>query len=267
MLRVVFCQILAMYFLSFGVNAEYLELAETRLFYPQRLGLTNVSFKLRINGLDDYLKASTSIEKIKDVHFDVLWQAQGKVSVKVVGINEKYKQLVEHLIVQAHQRLLLIFPIPLSSMLRSYKISEAKNANRITIKGFDETYSRDVNAIEVVTDQNGKLMESTLNYPSSQKKSTYKTSMKGWSQGKFVVDEILTHTRTASAETYEKVLFEYVVVGGIGLPEKIEIQYQKGLTIEKGKNVSPNGLTAKEEIFFWDYKLNTNIRPRENLIR
>ncbi|OFZ14329.1 MAG: hypothetical protein A2X86_05650 [Bdellovibrionales bacterium GWA2_49_15] len=243
--------------MSSGVRGEYLELAETKLFYPQRLGITNLSFKLRIHGLDEYLKASTSLEKINDVHFDILWQAPGKVTIKVVGINEKYKQLIEQLTMQAHQRLLLIFPIPLSSMLRSYKISEVKNANRITIKGLDETYSRDVHAIEVVTDENGKLMESTLNYPSSQKKSTYKTSMKGWSQGKFVVDEISTYTRTASAEAYETVKFDYLVVGGIGLPEKIEIRYHKGLNAEKNKDVAG----AKEEIFFGNYKLNSNIRP------
>ncbi|MBI2521564.1 MAG: hypothetical protein HYV97_14205 [Bdellovibrio sp.] len=248
---------MAVYFISIDVKAEYLELAETRLFYPQRVGLTNLSFKLRINGLDEYLKASTSLEKINDVHFDVFWQAPGKVTIKIVGVNEKYKQLVEHLIMQAHQRLSLIFPIPLSSMLRSYKISEAKSANRIKIKGLDETYSRDINAIEVVTDENGKLLESTLNYPSSQKKSTFKTSMKGWSQGKFVIDEILTHTRTSNAETYEKVMFDYIVVGGIGLPEKIEIQYQQGLNSAKERKE----VVAKEEIYFWNYKLNTNIRP------
>jgi len=228
---------------------------DSKLFSPSKSGISSFNFDFKIEGIEKFIKERTSIQPSGEVYFNATYVFPGKFDIIVKGIDPKMVEFISQLKELAISRLPSVFSQNLSMAVRSYVLNEKKMGKNIVIEAVDATMKKEVSKIEFVFDEDGKILTTTINFPSSLKKNFFSVSKKGWSNGKFVVDKIVTLSKTLNAEHFETIKYEYQTIGGIGLPSEVVIQLNQATPESKiGK------LIAEEKIKIWNYRLNSRIK-------
>lgn len=198
-------------------------------YRPQVYALRDFKVDIRINGLAEKLAQQLVFGSLKDVFFEMSWLRRDHADrpdykkIEVKGLPNGFFEVKSQLASNILQRADFIVPISLSERMRDYKLEMTadKNGGR-TIICRDPTNLKDANEIILVFDPKKRLKRFVVKRPIGLETVDLELVKKPWGQGKWVLNQYNVEKIHGVQTIKSKSTFDYKVVGGFGLPERIK---------------------------------------------
>lgn len=243
---------------------EEIEQYEIRSYDPQKSGLTDLVFEARIENLTEILNKAQTFGKLVDVYFKIYWLSPSQYTIEVMGLPKGFVEVRSDLSDLIKGKLEFIIPEKFSEKFKSYTLKAEPIADGKLIKAIDDTYTMAVPEIDMVFDSAGKLKTVQTKSTYSPVKTEFFQSAKAWSQGKLVMDKIVTTSKQGLTTMTTTNTVEYTTVNGMGFPSKVTIKNIAETTIpankkEKEKKVKNESGTM---VKFGKYEVNSGKAQR-----
>ena len=222
---------------------------KNRSYYFKNYGVKNLFFEIRVEGMIEEVKKSTSISIIDDLYFRVYWIGPSTFKYVVYGLPEGFKQLKESLKNKVKPFIDIVFNDSLHKVLIRGKFVKKDLKSKTYVLKNTERSTFDV---EVSLNSKGILKEIMSKSTGVKKTSNFFYSIKSWSKGKYVLDKIKRITYTRKREYIEKILMTRKVIDGIGFPQAISIENERAFEKKVVKLGTMN-------LSLSNYNLNTKI--------
>lgn len=203
---------------------EEIEQYEIRSYDPQKSGLTDLVFEARIENLTEILNKAQTFGKLVDVYFKIYWLSPSQYTIEVMGLPKGFVEVRSDLSDLIKGKLEFIIPEKFSEKFKAYTLKAEPIADGKLIKAIDDTYTMAVPEIDMVFDSSGKLKTVQTKSTYSPVKTEFFQSAKAWSQGKLVMDKIVTTSKQGLTAMTTTNIVDYVTVNGMGFPSKVTIK-------------------------------------------
>lgn len=238
---------------------EVIEQYEIRSYDPQKSGLTDLVFEARIDNLTEILNKAQTFGKLIDVYFKIYWLSPSQYKIEIMGLPKGFAEVRSDLSDLIKGKLEFIIPEKFSEKFKAYTLKAEPIADGKLIKAIDDTYTMAVPEVDLVFDTAGKLKTVQTKSTYSPVKTEFFQSAKAWSQGKLVMDKIVTTSKQGLTAMTTTNTIEYTTVNGMGFPAKVVVKNVADTTIpatkkEKEKKVKNESGTI---VKFSKYEVNT----------
>ncbi len=245
-------------------KVEEIEQYEIRSYDPQKSGLTDLVFEARIENLTEILNKAQTFGKLVDVYFKIYWLSPSQYKIEVMGMPKGFAEVRSDLSDLIKGKLEFIIPERFSEKFKAYTLKAEPIADGKLIKAIDDTYTMAVPEVDIVFDNAGKLKTIQTKSTYSPVKTEFFQSPKAWSQGKLVMDKIVTTSKQGLTAITTTNTVEYVSIEGKGFPAKVTVKNVAETTIpatkkEKEKKVKNESGTI---VKFTKYEVNTGKAAR-----
>lgn len=253
---------------SFNITAqekmEVIEQYEIRSYDPQKNGLADLVFEARIDNLTEILNKTQTFGKLVDVYFKIYWLSPSQYKIEIMGMPKGFSEVRSDLSDLIKGKLEFIIPEKFSEKFKGYTLKAEPIADGKLIKAIDDTYTMAVPEVDLVFDTSGKLKTLQTKSTMSPVKTEFFQSPKAWSQGKLVMDKIVTTTKQGLTVMTSINTIEYISVNGVGFPSKVIVKNVADTTIpatkkEKEKKVKNESGTV---VKFSKFEVNTGKASR-----
>lgn len=227
---------------------------DNRFYRPNTFGLRDLSFDVRIKGLEKELEKLTGVGKRGDVYFKVYWIQNGKFNIIVEGLPPGLYELRNRLKSIIVPRLDFVVPRSLAPQLAGYTLSEkkVKKSKSKIILGVDKTGKKDVNQMELRFGPRGKLTTFIMYSSNDQKVATLNMRPRAWSRNRWVLHTYEVLIDQGTLRTTIKSAVDYLKQDGFGLPKSISIATSQILGGVSGNNKKESTI----ELSFSNYQVN-----------
>ena len=243
---------------------EEIEQFEIRSYSPQKQGLTDLVYEIRMDNLTEMLNKTQTLGKLTDVHFKIYWMNPDKYKIEVLGLPKGFQEIRNDLTTLIKGKLEFVLPETFSKKFEGYTLKAEASPEGKLIKAVDEKYNMQTSEIDIIFDRSAVLKSIETKAPMSVVKNSFTYSPKAWSNNKLVLDKVVSTTRQGTSVATTTNTIEYLSVGGLGFPSKIIVKNVQEGTIpangkEKEKKVkNENGATLR----FSKYETNTGKAQR-----
>lgn len=243
---------------------EVIEQYEIRNYDPKKSGVTDLVFEARIDNLTEILNKTQTFGKLIDVYFKIYWLSPSQYKIEVMGMPKGFNEVRSDLADLIKGKLEFIIPEKFSDKFKDYTLKVEPIADGKLIKAIDDTYTMAIPEVDIVFDNSGKLKTIQTKSIYSPVKTEFYQSAKAWSQGKLVMDKIVTTSKQGATSTTSTNTVEYVTVEGKGFPGKVTVKSIAETIVpatkkEKEKKVKNESGTI---VKFTKYEVNTGKASR-----
>ena len=167
---------------------EEFEQYEIRSYTPQKSGVKDLVFEVRVDGMTEMLNKNLVLGKLVDVYYKVFWISPSSFKIEVYGLPKGFEELKANLIALIKNRLEFVLPEKFSDKFKGYTLKSESIADGKLIHAIDATYTMAVPEIDIVMDKSGKLKTVQTRSGMSAIKTEFAHSPKSWSNNKLVLD-------------------------------------------------------------------------------
>ena len=238
---------------------EIIEQYEIRNYDPQKSGVSDLVFEARIDNLTEILNKTGNFGKLIDVYFKIYWLSPSQYKIEVMGLPKGFDEIRSDLSDLIKGKLEFIIPEKFSDKFKNYTLKAEPIADGKLIKAIDDTYTMAVPEVDIFFDNSAKLKSIQTKSTYSPVKTEFFQTPKSWSQGKLVMDKIVTTSKQGVTSINTTNTIEYVAIEGKGFPGKVAVKTIAETIIpaskkEKEKKIkNESGTTVK----FVKYEVNT----------
>lgn len=218
-----------------------------RSYSPLKGKIKDILFDVRVDGMVDAVKKSTTLTNVDDIYFRVYWYYPDQYRVDVEGLPKGFKVLRASLRKEVKPYIDLIFSDDLVTQFARFRYSKDSKEKNTYVKMKKES---DVTDVSVTFDVNGMMTSIVSKSPFTGVKTELEHSKKSWSDGKFVTENIKITEKTSAITNVKDVSINYGLNSGFGLPSDITVD-EKFMSGVKVIN------TNKKIIKFSNYVINT----------
>ena len=230
---------------------------DVAFYYPQDFKLKDLSFEIRVKGLNKQLQERLFSKKIKDVHYKVYWVYPGKFHVQVKGLPKGFFEIKNELKNLIKERLDFVIPQKMIPKLRSYSLKRKVIGNEVVVTGQDDTQVKAINEIKLTFDKSGKLKKFKTFSPSGNSESIFTMLVKSWSHNRWVLEEVVANSMLGVQKMQIKQKISYTNVDGFGFPERVLVTTTRELSSSINNEKQPSSSSIESEILFTNYQVNT----------
>ena len=236
-------------------------------YHPHQYGLRDFKVDIRIDGLSKKLNKQQVFGKINDVFFELSWRIRDNLNtqdykkVKVFGMPNGFFEVKSQLTIPILQALNFLVPIPISDMIKGYKLSMKNSGGPIICK--DPENLRDINEIILTFGKTRKLKKLIMKSPTGIETIDLILVKKPWSKGKWVISEHRVTKDYGPQIIKLESHFSYKVIAGLGFPEKIQTTTQQIFKSQNPKKSSTYKNKIISEMRLSNWRVNTGIKKSE----
>jgi hypothetical protein len=260
--------VLAFLGMIFNVKAaqrvEELEQYEIRSYNPIDVGVKDLVYEIRVEGLKDIIEKNLVVGKLSDLYFKIYWLNPSEFRIEVMGLPKGFIEVKNDLKELIKGKLDFVIPEKFSERLKPYSLKIEPIADGKLMKAIDETYTLAVPEIYITFDKSGrlKLIESKMSMTAI--KTEFFHSTKSWSNNKLVLDRIISNSNSQGVKYTIINDLQYSNVNGFGLPSKLVVKNITEYTIpetakEKAKQQKKE---TNSVIFFSKFEINSGKAQR-----
>ncbi len=238
-------------------------------YHPERYGLNDLTFEVRIKGLTDKLNEQMIFGKLNDVHFKVYWIMRGEPNernfqyqIMVVGMPKGFEEMKKGLKQMIATRLDYVIPRMLVESIKEYTTEYSSNQYGGTITCTDRTHKNDVDKMEIFFDKKGRMTRYATYSPAGRTDTTMSMNAKPWSKNKWVVDRVTVKKYQGIQTTEMDYIFTYEKVGLFGFPKTIRITTKQMLSRPTGPKEPRLMQQISTDLLFENYLVNQGVAKR-----
>ena len=243
---------------------EELEQFEIRSYSPQSLGVKDLVFEARIEGLKNIIEKNLVVGKLEDLYFKIYWINAGDFRVEVMGLPKGFTEVKDDLKQLIKGKLDFVIPEKFSTKLKPYTLKVEPILDGKLVKAIDETYTLAIPEIDITFDKSNKLKFIETKLSQSPVRTEFFHSPKSWSNNKLVLDKVVSISGVKGASLTIDNDVEYVNVGGVGFPSKLVVkntsEYMTAPTEKEKSKIEKKDVITK--VFFTKYEVNTGKAQR-----
>ncbi|MCK5883658.1 MAG: hypothetical protein KAG61_08220 [Bacteriovoracaceae bacterium] len=232
-------------------SEEVIKRYDIGYYHPERYGLRDLTFDVRIQGLTDKLNQQMIFGKLSDVHFKVYWMMRGeateqnfKYKIMVIGMPKGFKEMKKGLKQMVATRLDYVIPQMLIESIKEYSTEYSKNRYGGIITCSDRTHKKATDKMEIFFDRKGRMTRYATYSPAGRTDTTMSMSAKAWSKNKWTVDRLTVKKHQGIQTTEMDYIFKYEKVGMYGFPKTITVITKHMLS----RTTGPKGARLMQEI-------------------
>lgn len=211
-----------------NASEEAIKRYDIGYYHPERVGLKDLTFEVRIEGLTEKLNQQLIFGKLSDVFFKVYWMqdetAQVQSKVLVIGMPNGFDEMKKGLRQMVIDRLDYVVPKMLAESMKECSSVFSSTSYGGFITCIDQTHQRPVDRIEVFIDQKGRMTRYATYSPIGKTDTSMTMSAKSWSNNKWLLDTMKVKQFQGIQNTVIDYTFEYDKVDTFGFPKKIGIK-------------------------------------------
>lgn len=253
-----------------GLNAfaaervEELEQFEIRSYSPQKVGIKELVYEVRVDGLKDIIEKNLVVGKLTDLYFKVYWLNPSEYRVTVEGLPQGFKEVKDDLKQLIKGKLDFVVPERFSEKLKGYTVKTEALPDGKLLKAIDETYTLAVPEIDITFENSGRLKLLETKMTPNAVTTEFFHSTKSWSNNKLVLDRVIAKSGVEGNKLTIINDVEYANVNGFGLPAKLSVKNIAEFMVQASEKEKPK-LQKKETtsvIRFSKYEINTGKAQR-----
>lgn len=265
-INIVFLLFLLNTFLSSNLHAnqnskQVIDSYDASRYYPQDYGLRDMTFKVKIDGLQKTLVDNINLGKIKDLHFLVHWTYPGTWNVEVKGIADSFGELISRLKILVMNHISIIKFDKLEKYEDNYTFLAKKVGTETKLYGTTRKDSQANTEVILTFAKDGKLKGIFSRGIKGSQDSSLDSLIMPWSKGKWVLNKVSTKSKYGRVETITDQVIGYAQVGDFGLPREIRVN-----TIQKVNGTVQKRRSKSTTIRFGNYIINQG-KTRKILVR
>jgi hypothetical protein len=226
---------------------------DLKVYNPQKIGLKDLTYEVRISNLKDILKSKLTIPIKNEVYFKAYWMSPGRLKVEVYGLPEGFVELKNELSKLVHMRSDLVIPQSFSNKMRSYKFSKKREAQYLVYTGIDESNQRSINKVTAKLTSDSILKSFTTFSPLGKQSAEFSFAKSSWSNNKLSLKKLETTAMAGITKTNMITEIDYIVVEGYGFPKTVKVQTIVEIVGRQGQNDKKK---VNIMISFSNYKIN-----------
>ncbi|MDC1173828.1 hypothetical protein OAT67_00400 [Bacteriovoracaceae bacterium] len=258
-MKKILCLLLLFNLQTLNVFASAVKDFEIRQYNPVNMGLKDLYYDVRIEGLTKEFKKSNSLIKIeKEIYFKVFWLYPGKIEIEVEGLPKGFLAQKNQLISLVTPKVAEVIPTSLSKTLRKYELAEKKKGKNTIVIAKDRTRSSAVTEMELTFDEKSRLTKVFYRSPMGSQRVQNNYVTKAWSKNKWVKDMVVARSVTGVQSTKVETKYDYESIKGFGLLNKIVINTEQVIN-QNSKNGKELKNSIENIVQFSNHKVNENI--------
>jgi hypothetical protein len=232
---------------AFSNNLSIFDDHKLKSYSPTKAGVKDILFDVKLDGLEDYIKKTTSLTDLEDIYFRVYWAYPSQFKVDVEGLPKGFQQLKSNLKSMVKPYIDLIFSDNFVVQFERIPfVKDSKNPN-LYIKKSTEL---DTTSMVVEFDRNGLMNRIISMTPYSKIETTFVNTQRSWSLGKYVVTEIQIKEKVNGLTNHKTITVERELKDGVGLPAKVSLVEK---LLNGDKKINENTKNFK----FFNFHVNT----------
>lgn len=216
-------------------------------YSPMKVGVTDLFFDIRVDGLLEKVKKTTALTDLEDLYFRVYWAYPDQYKIVVEGIPVGFKMLKRDLKNQVKAFVDLIF---LDDFVRQFErvpfIKDPKS-KKSYIKKMSKS---DVGDVKINLNNKGIIEEINSMSPYSRIKTTFEHNLRSWSKGKYVMSKVSIKQNTSGMVSEKNIDIERSLYSGMGFPKNLTVEQK----LKRGEQVINSSSTTYR---FTNYNINT----------
>lgn len=224
-------------------------------YRPQDKGLKELVVQVEISNLTKQLNDQLIFGKLKNVYFKLYWVYPNQYEVEVIGLPNGFMEIKNELKTLVASRLDIIIPSMLEKKFEGYNLKLVSDKTKDQIIATDSTQMKLINEVRASFDKEGKLISFTNHKPMVVEESELSLIKKGYSENKWIIDEISVKVNEGMQTTFIKTKIDYSSIEGYALPIKISSHTKQVLVQEQDKK--PVEREVDSSVEFKGYKLNS----------
>lgn len=249
---------------NLSAKIEELEQFEIRSYSPQQVGIKDLVYEIRMDGLKEVLEKNLAIGKRADLYFKIYWLNPSEYRIEVMGLPTGFKEVKDDLKQLIKGKLDFVIPEKFSERLKPYTLKIEPISDGKLIKAIDDTYTLAVPEFDIKFDNGGKLKFIESKMSKSAIKTEFFHSPKAWSNNKLVLDRVVATSGLPGSKLTIINDVEYADINGFGLPSTLKVKNIMEYTIpatekEKAKVQSKESVSI---LRFSKYEINTGKAQR-----
>ena len=190
-------------------------------YSPLKAGVKDLLFDIRMDGLLDSVKKTTSLTSLEDLYFRVYWAYPGQYRIDVEGLPKGFKMLRKNLKSTIKPIVDIIFSDDFVRQFERVPFIKNSNKKRTYVK---KKQAGEVSNISVEFNKRGILKTINSSSPYSKFETTFNHKLRSWSKGKYVMDKITIAEMTNGLVSTKVFDVERELQTGVGLPKKVSIE-------------------------------------------
>lgn len=232
---------------AFSEKSGIFDEHKIRSYSPLKGRIKDVLFDVRVEGMLEKIKKSTTITNIDDVYFRVYWYFPDRYRVDIEGLPKGFKVLRSNLRQSVKPYVDLLFAQDLVTQFARFRYTrdskDKQSFNKIKKNG-------DLTDVSITFNRNGLMDTITSKSTFTGVKTMFDYSKKSWSDGKFVTDAIKISEKANSITNVKDISIEYTLKNNVGLPEVVNVteKFMSGVKVIN---------SSKKKIKFSNYVINT----------
>lgn len=237
---------------SFAQDAStYLKNFDSKIYSLKTKGVKDFVVEIESTRLTKQVNDMAIFGKVKSLTFKVFWTASPeRFSINVIGLPEGFKEIKEDLKKNIFAMLDNLIPIPTEDRYTGYKFSMVNKSKEI--QAIDLTNMAAIPSFVFKFDQQDKLREIIGNKPIGSLSIKTNYEKKDFSQGKWVLDSIVTINSESGQTVTMKKNLGYGSSQGIAVLSSITI-----ITEQKGDSSESKPEVIEDTVTFSGYKINS----------
>ncbi len=243
-----------------AASDEVIKRYDIGLYHPDRFGLKDLTFEVRIDGLTDKLNQQLIFGKLSDVYFKVYWlqDETGAVQSKilVIGMPNGFDEMKKGLKQMVADRMDFVVPKMLAESLKECTTTFSPASYGGFVTCVDTTHQRAVDKMEIYFDKQGKMTRFMTLSPVGKTDSTMQMSAKPWSNNKWVVDSMKVKQFQGIQSTVTDYEFIYEKTELFGFPKTIVVKTAQYLLKATEKNQEQLMRNTETALKFSNYAVN-----------
>lgn len=217
-----------------------------QVYSPMKVGVKDLLFEVRIDGLIENIKRTTSITKIDDLYVRFYWVFPGEYRMEVEGIPKGFELIRNNIKAQVKPYVDLIFSEDfIRQFERSPFVKDPKEKNTF-IKKNNPGETSDV---KISFNENGIMNKIESRSPMSVVLTNFEFKQRSWSDGKYILASVEIQEKASGLVSSRIISVERDVYSGVGLPKSIVVDEN---VKQADKEISKNQI----KIFFSNYHVN-----------
>lgn len=250
-------------------SEEVIKRYDIGYYHPERYGLRDLTFDVRIQGLTDKLNQQMIFGKLSDVHFKVYWIMRGEATeqnfqyqIMVVGMPKGFEEMKKGLKQMVAARLDYVIPQMLIESVKEYSTEHSTNRYGGVVTCNDRTHKNPIDKMEIFFDKKGRMTRYATYSPAGRTDTTMSMSAKPWSKNKWTVDRLTVKKHQGIQTTEMDYIFTYEKVGMFGFPKTIRVTTKQMLSRPTGPKEPRLMQKISTDLTFSSYLVNQGVAKR-----
>lgn len=219
-----------------------------RTYSPLKVGVKDLFFDIRMEGLLNNVKKTTSLTSLDDLYFRVYWTYPDQYRIVVEGLPKGFRMMRNNLRAVVKPYVDLIFSDDFIRQFEKVPFKQSSTDKKTYVKKKDK--STDVSDIQITFDSKGILNKIVSTSPYNKVDTEFDYKLRSWSNGKFVMNKIKIREAANGIVNNKEISIDRELQNGVGLPNSVTIEE----TLMRKEKVI-NSTTQK--FTFSNYNVNT----------